>query len=214
MSYLDLLAFRHVLGKLVQVGSPGKVQDNLVRNLGEALVKLMHVVWLHGLEIEDFMTTIGRACRSEVRVRSTEKSGTLAAPGRTSEDHEVFVEAEALLDDLKAVSLDEEDLAGDAVHLGVVLGALENVGILLDGEDHIPPTGLSERDGIATGASKGVDDGGLASRHSIGNLLCDLAALSLEEFRAMAPHGEMTYSATGSGVTPNHALSVIQTPSS
>ena len=59
-----------------------------------------------------------------------------------------------ILDDFETISLKPGDLVCDAVDLGVVFGALQDSGVLLDGVDTLPSTGQRESDGVATRASE------------------------------------------------------------
>lgn len=135
------------------------------------------------------------------------------APGRACEDDSVLGEfREARLDDLKTVSLDEPDLVGDFMDLSIVLGALENLRILLNSEDALPAASHGESDSIAPGTSEGVDENRLVSGQSMLHLLGNLARISINGVRDALSTQQMSYLATGCGVTPNQASSVIQTP--
>ncbi len=63
---------------------------------------------------------------------------------------------------VEAVGVDPGDGIGDAVDGGVVLGAGEGGGVLLDADDAVPLLGEGEGDGVTAGAGEEVDDDALA----------------------------------------------------
>ncbi len=59
-----------------------------------------------------------------------------------------------LVEVLEAVAVDPGDAVSHAVDVGVVLGARQRRGVLLDGDDLVPALREREGDGVATGAAK------------------------------------------------------------
>lgn len=57
---LNFLALRHILCKLIQVRGTREIQNNLLRDLSEALIQLIEVIRLHSLETEDIVSPVCR----------------------------------------------------------------------------------------------------------------------------------------------------------
>jgi len=58
---------------------------------------------------------------------------------------------------LKAITLDPDNLIPHPVDVRVMSGALEHGAVLFDGEDLVPPTRTGKGDGVAPCAREGVD---------------------------------------------------------
>lgn len=144
-----------------------------------------------------------------------ETSILLTSPRRTAKDDSVLgYRLQSRFEHVEDISLDPDDLVCDAVDFGVMLGTHKGFGVLFDGEDLLPAAGQGESDGIATCTCKGIDEDGLIGRGG-SNMFRDLAMGGGVSWRSKdCGMGKGTYVAIGSGVIPNHALSVIQMPSS
>ena len=104
-------------------------------------------------------------------------------------------------------------LVVDAVDLCVVFGALKSGSILFYREYALPTACEGECDDISTNTSEGVHESCLLGRRRLRHMERNLAVLG----RTSAFGDTLwikTHFATGSGVTPNHASSVNQIPSS
>lgn len=143
------------------------------------------------------------------------------SPWRAAED-DGFPQCcpESLLEHFEDIAVDPEDLLCDAVDLCIVLGASQGFLVFLDRENLIPSSGQCESNGISASPSKAIDDHRLlfwCCRDIVGNFSGDLVSWlqqTVERALKRSAARKRTYFATGSGVTPNHASSVIQIPSS
>ena len=100
----------------------------------------------------------------------------------------------------------------DTIDLGVVLRTCQRSRITLDGVNFSPSPRQGECNGVATDACKAVDEYSLIFRGSFSNILCNCSSSLSMRFNNKLVR--VSYLATGSGVTPNQASSVIQIPSS
>lgn len=121
------------------------------------LVQSGEVVRLHGAQVEDLVGAVPGA--APWRRGEEDGGGSVDSEGggkfAGAVEHRVEV--------VEAVAVDPGDLAADAVEVGVVLGAGEGRGVLLDGDDLSPLVREGKGNDVAAGAGEEVDDGGLGS---------------------------------------------------
>jgi hypothetical protein len=81
------------------------------------------------------------------------------SPRRASEDDCLLQSTlQPLLKHFEYVAVNPEDLLGYTVHLGIVLSASQGFFVLLHGEDLVPSSRKSKRDGITASSSKAVNN--------------------------------------------------------
>ena len=98
-----------------------------------------------------------------------------------------------------------------SIHFGIMFGACQSCSILFDNVDFLPSTWPCKCYRITSSASKDIDEYILWAWSCCRQVLSDFALRRLVVL-SLLPWRNITYSATGSGVTPNQATSVIQIP--
>ena len=61
MRHLDLSTLWHVLGNLIQVASPWKVEHEIFSDFRETGMQLIQPVRRHGLKVENLCITVARS---------------------------------------------------------------------------------------------------------------------------------------------------------
>ena len=140
----------------------------------------------------------------------------ITSPRWATEDYCFLLNSlEFLVKHLKDVAVNPKDLLCNSIHFCIVLGASQGFLVLFDSEDLVPSSRKCKGNRITTSSSEAVDYHILffwCSSDLVGNP--PMGVLVVLQRRPELRSAKRTYFATGSGVTPNQASSVIQMPSS
>jgi hypothetical protein len=159
MHNLELAVSLGMMSDLVQVAATWQIQRNIRRDFEECIVKRLQVVWLHSAQVKDLSVLV-----------------VDSAPWRTGEDDDLLCTAlKPLRNKIEAVTLQEHDLAFNAIDLGIMTSALQRQGVLLHVEDLLPSLRQSKGNCVATSTAKSIDQNGLLGRCDLSEMFSNLA---------------------------------------
>lgn len=110
MRNLKLLSVFGQASNLVEIRISWQIKYNFIRIFGEALVQLIHIVWIHLCEVKDILVTIFHTFR-DINVRHIcSNVFRLTSPRWARKNYYILVSSKSI-DSIEAVTTQPENLA-------------------------------------------------------------------------------------------------------